>query len=175
MRLLLLALAVALLPSPALAQSSPESRLAAYRERVERLEDQDAIENLQAYYGYYFDKGLWGEVASLFTADGSFEYGTGEFPEGWPADLTLIPGFTLLAGAATPDGLTAQMSASGDQTTAVSDYVKDLQANQGWAVDPSIPPGTPNMWALTKEGKVATIFSAPTGNDTVVVFNVTDR
>ncbi len=120
------------------------------------------------------DMGEDGEVR-VDTSDGSFEYGTGEFPEGWPADLALIPGFTLLAGAATPEGLTAQMSASGDQTTAVSDYVKDLQANKGWAVDPSIPPGTPNMWALTKEGKVATIFSAPTGNETVVVFNVTDR
>ena len=120
------------------------------------------------------DMGEDGEVR-VDTSDGSFEYGTGEFPEGWPADLALIPGFTLLAGAATPEGLTAQMSASGDQTSAVSDYVKDLQANRGWAVDPSIPPGTPNMWALTKEGKVATIFSAPTGNETVVVFNVTDR
>ena len=120
------------------------------------------------------DMGEDGEVR-VDTSDGTFEYGTGEFPEGWPADLTLIPGFTLLAGAATPEGLTAQMSASGDQTSAVSDYVKDLQANQGWAVDPSIPLGTPNMWALTKEGKVVTIFSAPTGNETVVVFNITDR
>ena len=120
------------------------------------------------------DMGEDGEVR-VDTSDGTFEYGTGDFPEGWPADLALIPGFTLLAGAATPEGLTAQMSASGDQTSAVSDYVKDLQANRGWAVDPSIPPGTPNMWALTKEGKVVTIFSAPTGNETVVVFNVTDR
>ena len=120
------------------------------------------------------DMGEDGEVR-VDTSDGTFEYGTGEFPEGWPADLALIPGFTLLAGAATPEGLTAQMSAPGDQATAVSDYVKDLQANKGWAVDPSIPPGTPNMWALTKEGKVATIFSASTGNETVVVFNITDR
>lgn len=120
------------------------------------------------------DMGEDGEVR-VDTSDGTFEYGTGEFPEGWPADLELIPGFTLLAGAATPDGLTAQMSASGDQTAAVDAYVKDLQANRGWAVDPSIPLGTPNMWALTKEGKVVTIFSAPTGNETVVVFNITDR
>jgi hypothetical protein len=71
---LLLAAAV-LLPAPAYAQQSVEARLATYRERVERLEDQDAIENLQAYFGYYFDKGLWDEVADLFAADGSFEYG----------------------------------------------------------------------------------------------------
>jgi len=57
------------------APASLEERLAAYRERVARLEDQDAIENLQAMFGYYFDKGLWNEAANLFTRDGSFEYG----------------------------------------------------------------------------------------------------
>ena len=74
--LLIPACAAAVLTStPALAQQSADTRLAAYRERVERLEDQDAIENLQAYFGYYFDKGLWDEVADLFAAGGSFEYG----------------------------------------------------------------------------------------------------
>ena len=75
-RLVLLACAAAmLLPVPAFAQQSADARHAAYRERVERLEDQDAIENLQASFGYYFDKGLWDEVADLFAANGSFEYG----------------------------------------------------------------------------------------------------
>ncbi len=70
-----LALVLALAPVAALAQQSPEARLAAYRERVERLEDADAIETLQATYGYYFDKGLWDDAADLFAADGTFEYG----------------------------------------------------------------------------------------------------
>ena len=61
--------------TPARAQASPQERLAAYRERVERLEDQVAIEKLQATWGYYFDKGLWSEAADLFAADGTFEYG----------------------------------------------------------------------------------------------------
>ena len=73
---LCLALVLALAPvAPALAQQSPEARLAAYRARVERLEDADAIETLQATYGYYFDKGLWDDAADLFAADGTFEYG----------------------------------------------------------------------------------------------------
>jgi hypothetical protein len=78
MRLLLaaaIAFSAVALPMPAFAQQSAEARLANYRERVERLEDQDAIENLQAYYGYYFDKGLWSDAADLFAADGTFEYG----------------------------------------------------------------------------------------------------
>jgi hypothetical protein len=63
-------------PAPALAQSSQsvQTRLAAYRERVERLEDQAAIENLTATFGYYFDKGLWDQAASLFSNAGTFEY-----------------------------------------------------------------------------------------------------
>ena len=67
---------LALLGAPAVAQAqSIDQRIADYRQRVERLEDRDAIENLQAAYGYYFDKGLWGEVAQLFARDGTFEYG----------------------------------------------------------------------------------------------------
>jgi hypothetical protein len=73
--LALAGLSAALTPAPATAQASPESRLAAYRERVARLEDQDAVENLQATFGFYFDKGLWDDTADLFTRGGSFEYG----------------------------------------------------------------------------------------------------
>ena len=74
-RIVLAFAALAILTAGSAQAQSVEERLAAYRERVERLEDHDAIENLQAIYGYYFDKGLWHEVADLFTADGSFEYG----------------------------------------------------------------------------------------------------
>lgn len=51
------------------------SKLAAYQQRVTLLEDQDAVENLQATFGYYFDKGLWNQAAALFAPRGSFEYG----------------------------------------------------------------------------------------------------
>jgi hypothetical protein len=61
--------------TPAFAQSSPEARLAAFRDRVARLEDTDAVENLTATFGFYFDKGLWDDAADLFASNGSFEYG----------------------------------------------------------------------------------------------------
>lgn len=61
--------------APGFAQGDLAGRVAAYKQRVQALEDQDAIENLQATYGYYFDKGLWDQAAALFTAKGSFEYG----------------------------------------------------------------------------------------------------
>lgn len=34
-----------------------------------------AIENLQAMYGYYIDKGQWKQAAGLFNHDGSYEFG----------------------------------------------------------------------------------------------------
>ncbi len=34
-----------------------------------------AVENLQATFGFYFDKGLWADAADLFARSGSFEYG----------------------------------------------------------------------------------------------------
>jgi len=69
--------ALVTLPAAAPAQGDGDLRakVAAYKQRVQLLEDQDTIENLQGTFGYYFDKGLWGEAAALFTAKGSFEYG----------------------------------------------------------------------------------------------------
>jgi len=69
--------ALVALPVPAMGQGDGDLRakVAAYKQRVQALEDQDAIENLQGTFGYYFDKGLWDEAAALFTTKGSFEYG----------------------------------------------------------------------------------------------------
>jgi hypothetical protein len=72
---LLLAIAAPTVPAAAQGGSDAAARLAAYTHRVQLLEDQDAIENLQATFGYYFDKGLWDQAAGLFSAGGTFEYG----------------------------------------------------------------------------------------------------
>lgn len=66
---------LAVAPLTAEAQTSPEQQLAAFRQRVTLLEDHDAVENLQATFGFYFDKGLWQDTADLFTRNGTFEYG----------------------------------------------------------------------------------------------------
>jgi hypothetical protein len=41
--------------------------------RASRLADHDTVENLQRIYGFYIDKGLWSEAASLFTKDAELE------------------------------------------------------------------------------------------------------
>ncbi len=43
--------------------------------RIAIAASERAIENLQGAYGYYVDKGMWTEAASLFSADGTYEFG----------------------------------------------------------------------------------------------------
>jgi SnoaL-like domain len=57
------------------ADASSDPRLAPYQRQLELLRDHDAVENLQASYGYYFDKNLWDEVAALFSSNATFEDG----------------------------------------------------------------------------------------------------
>ena len=45
------------------------------RNKVQKLEDESAIENLQRIYGFYIDKQLWKETADLFADDGTIEIG----------------------------------------------------------------------------------------------------
>jgi hypothetical protein len=44
-------------------------------DKIQRLEDESAIENLQRIYGFYVDKQLWKEAANLFADDGTLEIG----------------------------------------------------------------------------------------------------
>jgi hypothetical protein len=52
-----------------------QTRIAELEQRKTLVADSNAIERLQAAYGYYVDKGLWDEVANLFADDGSIEVG----------------------------------------------------------------------------------------------------
>lgn len=69
--LVMLALAVA---APARAQSV-DAQIDELTLRVERLEGTRAVKKLQRAFGYYVDRGLWGEAADLFADDGSIELG----------------------------------------------------------------------------------------------------
>jgi len=80
----------------------PEELQAAYgriSDKIQRLEDESEIENLQRIYGFYVDKQLWREVADLFADDGTLEIsGQGVFT-GKPRVLEY---FVRIS----PDGLT---------------------------------------------------------------------
>jgi len=49
--------------------------LAALQARVDRLNDEDRVRNLQAAYGYYADRRMWDDVTDLFAEDGVVEVG----------------------------------------------------------------------------------------------------
>ena len=49
-----------------------DARLDALEAQVVAAEDVAAIKRLQRQYGYYVDKGMWEDVADLYTADGAF-------------------------------------------------------------------------------------------------------
>ena len=71
-RVTLAALAL-LAPAPALADANSE--IDALTVRVAKLEGVRSIKNLQRAFGYYVDRGLWGEAADLFADDGTIEIG----------------------------------------------------------------------------------------------------
>jgi hypothetical protein len=62
-------------PEETAAATALAGRIAALEQRKIRIEDVNAIERLQAAYGYYTDRALWDEVANLFAEDGTIEIG----------------------------------------------------------------------------------------------------
>lgn len=75
-RSILVCLAFGLAYVPAYAESGgTEEEIAALSARVQNLEGARAIKSLQRAFGFYVDRGLWGEAADLFTDDGTIEIG----------------------------------------------------------------------------------------------------
>jgi len=72
--LLMAAALIAAAPGPAAAQSV-DAQIAELTQRVERLEGARAVKKLQRAFGFYVDRGLWGEAADLFADDGTIEIG----------------------------------------------------------------------------------------------------
>ena len=55
------------------AKRAVDADLAVWERELTRIEARDAVENLQAAYGYYIDEGLWDEAAQLFTDNATYE------------------------------------------------------------------------------------------------------
>lgn len=84
---LLLAAVLLTAPMPACAQMSDaqvRAEAAALTQRVEVLEGSRAIRNLQRAFGFYVDRGLWRDAATLFAADGMIELGADGVYQGPP-------------------------------------------------------------------------------------------
>jgi hypothetical protein len=60
------------------ALSIPGEMRAAFKgvsDKIQRLQDESDIENLQRIYGFYVDKQIWKKAAALFAVDGTIEIG----------------------------------------------------------------------------------------------------
>lgn len=75
-----------------------ESRADEEEIKLARVHSVRAVENLQAMFGYYFDKGLWSNAADLFTDDGTWEFGQMGVYQG---KQSIARGMTLIG----PEGL----------------------------------------------------------------------
>jgi hypothetical protein len=165
---MLLLLCCVVMAAPVVAQTPPDqARVAAYGERVARLEDQDAVENLQATFGYYFDKGLWSDTADLFVRNGNFEYGQ----SGVYIGQERIRRALLLFG---PQGLAQGYLNNHMQLQAVITVAADGKTASGrWQGPVQLSePGANGIWGVgiyeneyVKEGgvwKIATLHFYPT-------------
>jgi hypothetical protein len=61
------------IPPPAGPAPAAVTTLAAVQQRIDRLNEEDRIRNLQAIYGYYADRKMWDDVADLFAANGAVD------------------------------------------------------------------------------------------------------
>ncbi|MCC7461015.1 MAG: nuclear transport factor 2 family protein [Gammaproteobacteria bacterium] len=50
-----------------------QEQVVALQARLQQIEDREAVEKLTRAYGYYVDKGQWGEIIDLFADDGRVE------------------------------------------------------------------------------------------------------
>jgi hypothetical protein len=73
--LLLATLACAAAPQATYAQPGVDAEITALTARVEKLEGTRAVKKLQEAFGYYVDRGLWGDASDLFADDGTIEIG----------------------------------------------------------------------------------------------------
>jgi hypothetical protein len=65
------------IPLPPAAGAAPRATatLAELEARIQRLNDEDSVRNLQHAYGYYVDRKMWDDVVDLFAADPAVELG----------------------------------------------------------------------------------------------------
>jgi hypothetical protein len=61
----------ALQPGPS-TKEAPAAKIAKLTSRLQKMEDESAVQNLQNIYSYYLDRKMFDDIADLFTSDGAF-------------------------------------------------------------------------------------------------------
>jgi hypothetical protein len=132
------------------------------RDKIQRLEDESAIENLQRIYGFYVDKQLWKEVAGLFADDGTLEIGGQGVFVGKSRVLEYL---TRLS----PDGLTRGNLFNHIQLQPIIDVASDGETAKGrWRLFEKI---AASPWLATLKD-VRTFFSQPEARSSDIVAGI---
>jgi hypothetical protein len=94
-----------------------------------------AIENLQAMYGYYIDKGQWKQAAALFSRDGTYEFGQSGVYAG---SASVARGLSLMGPQGLEEGqlnnyvmVQPIIHVSDDNRTARARWRSDVQLSRG--------------------------------------------
>jgi hypothetical protein len=66
------------IPPSALVPTKKKIRIEDMTARLQKLEDEAAVQNLQNIYSYYLDRKMWDDVADLFASNGTFNPGDGK-------------------------------------------------------------------------------------------------
>lgn len=106
------------------------------------------------------------------SSDGSFQYGTGELPAGWPAEVTSPPGLTLVTSFGSGDVLSGTWQADGDVRADVKSYVDSLKA-AGLKDDPDFGQGLPDMYGLVGSNYKVNIITSVESGKTAVIVSIT--
>jgi hypothetical protein len=137
-------------PAPTGPLPATSASLASLEQRIDMLNAEDKVRNLQNAYGHYIDRKMWDDVTDLFTADGVLEIGGVGIYDGpanirralersgpaglKPGELNDHPLFDTLIQIA-PGGLEAQVRSLelgmvGDQATGTGYWTVRVHANR---------------------------------------------
>jgi hypothetical protein len=72
------------IPPPVGVAPTSNATIATLQARVDRLNDEDRVRNLQSAYGFYEDRKMWDDVVDLFADDGVVEVGGHDVWRGKP-------------------------------------------------------------------------------------------
>lgn len=117
--------------------------------------------------GQDVDVDIDGDEVTIEGEDGTVKVGTGDVPDGFPGELTIVDG-DVVSSVDTPDGAMVTVAAD-DAIAAFDEAVADLEAN-GWTRDQVTEAGETRMGMFNKDDQqIMVMADGTTGQVTYTV------